>query len=131
MKTARIPNCPRLNKFLELNGEAAAIQSEIDVWHQTELVVKLTETQYHYADEIMALLTPDGEEPDQSMTWEITEALYNAVRDSAEATATHINMMERSMGLVTQDSPSELIKQAINVYTDTQSKIIDAMWNNV
>jgi hypothetical protein len=131
MKTARIPNCPRLSRFLELNGDSAAVQAEIDVWHQTELVLKLTDAQYHYAGEMAVLLTPEGEEPDHNLVWELNEAFHNAVRDAAEATATHINMMERKIGLTAQDSPSELVKQAISIYTDTQSKIIEAMWSNV
>lgn len=131
MKTARLPSCPRLSKFLELNGEAAAIQAEIDTWHQNELITKLTDVQYHEVAELAILLTPAGEEPDDQLIWDLNEAFLNAVSNAAEATAVHINMMERKIGLVSQDSPSELAKEAIRIYTDTQSKIIEAMWNNV
>lgn len=131
MKTAGIPNCQRLNKFFELSGELDVVQAELDIWHQTELVLKLTDAQYHHAGELAVRLTPEGEEPDHNLVWELTEVFHNAVRDAAEATATHINMMERKIGLTAQDSPSELVKQAISVYTETQSKIIEAMWSNV
>jgi hypothetical protein len=129
MKIARLPNSPSFTELLELTGELSVVMSELDDWHHNEIIIKLTETidnNFEKIKEEFDLMEVEG--------WDekhIRQCVAYSVLTSAETILTHVSMMERNLGLVTDNSPAEIAKRAFDVTQKEQFQIIATYWNEV
>ena len=129
MKIARLPNSPSFTELLELTGELSVVMSELDDWHHNEIITKLTETidnNFEKIKEEFDLMEVEG--------WDekhIRQCVAYSVLTSAETILTHVSMMERNLGLVTDNSPAEIAKRAFDVTQKEQFQIIATYWNEV
>lgn len=129
MKTARVPNSPELTELMELTGELSVVMADLDDWHHNQIINKLTETIDNNFDKIKGEFDQlEVEGYDEKF---IRQCVAYSVLTSAETIITHVNMMERNLGLVTENSPAEIAKRAFEVTQKEQFHIISTYWDEV
>lgn len=129
MKTASVPNSPSLTELMLLTSELSVVMGDLDDWHHNEIINKLTDTIDNNFEKIKGefdLMEVEGY--DEKL---IRQCVAYSVLTSAETIITHVNMMERNLGLVTENSPAEIAKRAFEVTQKEQFQIISTYWDTV
>lgn len=129
MKTATVPNSPELHELMELSAELSVVNTELDNWHQREIIKKLGETIDNNFNKLKDEFTRlEIESYDEKF---VRQCVAYTALTAAEDVITHIGMLERNLGLVSQHSPVETIKSAFDVVQQTQFALIATYWDNV
>lgn len=118
-----------LTKLMELTAELSVVSECLDEWHVQQINKKLADT----IDANFKLIDAEFERVgihDYNRGL-VRQCVSYCSQTSAEIVNTHVTMMERNLGLVSETTPHALVAKACKKLSVEQYEIIQTYWNDV